>query len=193
MSSPPAKTQDPRAARSRQAMMAAAIELLLHNPDASLSEVAARAGVGRATLYRQFKTREELVQAIAIESLACTEEALRPAYEQDLQGRAAIEFMFRAVMGIADRFHFLLSLWAIADKNPQVTRIYDAQLQALYTWVEQGKRNGEISDQLSNDWIVTSIDALVYSGWWLLREGATPAEEIAEYAIRTLFRGIADT
>lgn len=42
----------------------AAAELLARDPDASIGEIAHRAGVGRSTLYRHFDTRESLLEAV---------------------------------------------------------------------------------------------------------------------------------
>ena len=52
------------ARRNRDAIVAAALEALTESPDASLNAIAKRAGVGNATLYRHFQTREELVLAV---------------------------------------------------------------------------------------------------------------------------------
>jgi AcrR family transcriptional regulator len=53
------------AQKNRDRLLAAALELFTASPgEASLSAVAARAGVGIGTLYRHFPTREALVEAI---------------------------------------------------------------------------------------------------------------------------------
>ena len=51
------------ARRNRDAILAAALEALTESSDASLNEIARRAGVANATLYRHFPTREGLVLA----------------------------------------------------------------------------------------------------------------------------------
>jgi AcrR family transcriptional regulator len=52
------------ARRNRDAIVAAALKALTESSDASLNAIAKRAGVGNATLYRHFQTREELVLAV---------------------------------------------------------------------------------------------------------------------------------
>jgi AcrR family transcriptional regulator len=53
------------ARENRERLLAAALELLTESPaQASLSAVAARAGVGIGTLYRHFPTRDALVEAV---------------------------------------------------------------------------------------------------------------------------------
>jgi AcrR family transcriptional regulator len=72
-----ASTVDPRprrlradAARNRARVLDAAQEVFAaRGPDASLEEIARRAGVGIGTLYRHFPTREDLVEAAFQERL----------------------------------------------------------------------------------------------------------------------------
>jgi AcrR family transcriptional regulator len=52
------------AQRNRDAIVAAALQALTESPDTSLNAIARRAGVGNATVYRHFQTREELVLAV---------------------------------------------------------------------------------------------------------------------------------
>jgi AcrR family transcriptional regulator len=53
------------ARRNRDKIVAAGRELILElGPDAPLDQIAARAGVGNATLYRHFATREDLVRSV---------------------------------------------------------------------------------------------------------------------------------
>jgi AcrR family transcriptional regulator len=59
--------------RNRQAVLAAARELFAESGDVAMYEVARRAGVGQATLYRNFRDRDALVAALAAEQLDALE------------------------------------------------------------------------------------------------------------------------
>lgn len=55
------------ARRNYEALLAAADEVFTaHGPDASLDEIARRAGVGNATLYRHFPDRRDLLVAVSV-------------------------------------------------------------------------------------------------------------------------------
>lgn len=184
------KALDARALRSRNALLEAGIEILLANPKASLSEIALKAGVGRATLYRHFETREQLVIALAQESLEMTDEAMQPIKTMGLQGKPAIEAMFDAIMPLASRYHFLLNLWNIVDDDPVITDIYNRQLNELSLRVEEGKSEGSISSDFTSSWIISLIDSLIFSGWWAMANEGLTSIQASGYAKASLFNGI---
>jgi AcrR family transcriptional regulator len=61
------------AQRNREAILVAARELFAESADVPMYEVARRAGVGQATLYRNFPDRRDLAAALLDERLAHTE------------------------------------------------------------------------------------------------------------------------
>jgi AcrR family transcriptional regulator len=62
------------AQRNREAIVAAARELFAECADVPLYEVARRAGVGQATLYRNFPDRRDLAAALLLEEMEHTEQ-----------------------------------------------------------------------------------------------------------------------
>lgn len=58
------------ALRSRRAILDAAHRLYLNGGDASFAEIADAAGVGQATVYRHFESREDLLATLAEEGMS---------------------------------------------------------------------------------------------------------------------------
>jgi AcrR family transcriptional regulator len=85
------------ARRNRDAIVAAAVEALTESPDASLNAIAKRAGVGNATVYRHFQTREELVLAVYEQEV----NRLVQSADQLLRERAPIDALRRWVQRLA--------------------------------------------------------------------------------------------
>ena len=180
---------DPRADRSRVALLEAGISLLSENPNATLSEIALTAGVGRATLYRHFETREQLLIELATVSLSETDRACAHILEKKIKGREAIEEIFIAVMPLANRFHFLLSLWSEIGKDKFLKEAYERQLSQLEIRINEAKAEKNIDKTIPNDWLVSLIDNLLYTGWHYIGSGSLSSEQASKLAIRSFFNG----
>lgn len=67
------------AVRSRDRILAAAAEVFADDPNAPVEAVVARSGVGRATVYRHFPTRDDLVAVVATRALDAVADQLARA------------------------------------------------------------------------------------------------------------------
>ncbi len=181
---------DPRPDRSRRALLDAAIEVLLRNPGASLNEIAQAAGVGRATLYRHFESREQLLRELALESMRVIDEVTQPIAEENLDARTTLERGMIAIMQVADRFHFLLACGSLAENDPEVEAVYRRQIDELTELVEWGKSEGSIDPDLTTDLIVGLIDSLVNAGWWAVHTGSLDTDAAGRQAAQILFAGV---
>lgn len=178
---------DQRLIQSEKSIIEAGIKTLLANPSAGMSEIAQTAGVGRATLYRHFKSREALIQRLAMICFEETEVALKP-YEH-LEGRTAIEAIIDALMPMGDRFRFLVNLWSYAAEDAEFMRIDAESAQEMAWLVDQAKSNGEIAADLPTAWVVEFFDGTLTAGWMLAERGDVTTAEAAVYVKRSFFRG----
>lgn len=101
-----ATTDTPRrkdAQRNREAILAAARELFAESADVPMYEVARRAGVGQATLYRNFPDRRNLAAALLSEHMDRVEQlAAEHAGDPD-----AFFVLLREIVESVARFHAL--------------------------------------------------------------------------------------
>jgi Bacterial regulatory proteins, tetR family len=88
-------TQVPELARPERILDATA-ELLATNPGVSLEQVAARAGVSRATLYHHYPGRDALLDALTERSITEVAAAIRSARPEDGPATEAMERVLRA-------------------------------------------------------------------------------------------------
>jgi len=90
------------AARNRRLLVEAAGEVLREQGlDASLDEIARRAGVGNATLYRHFPTREQLYEAVFAEAGELLERVRDQALRIDDPWTALTTYMEEACAFVA--------------------------------------------------------------------------------------------
>ncbi|MCW2986206.1 MAG: TetR/AcrR family transcriptional regulator [Conexibacter sp.] len=94
VATPPGRPRRADALRNRERVIEAAAEVFaLKGLEAGIPEIAARAGVGKATVYRSFPSKEHLVAAVARERLEWITEQVTHALTRDDAGRAFEELI----------------------------------------------------------------------------------------------------
>lgn len=85
------------ALRNRRKILAAAKEIFaLRGPDVPMDDIARRAAVGVATLYRRFPDRETLIRAVAQDTFAHVLEESRAAVAEEASAWEALVRMLRS-------------------------------------------------------------------------------------------------
>lgn len=174
------------AQRNRANLLDAAADVLAVAPQASLAEVAARAGLGRATLYRHFDSRDELLRAIRAEALARVGAALG---ELDLDSCDIDEGLRRvgaALVPLGMRFRILLAEGVDADPDFLAQR--DATLVPLWGLVRRGLDAGELS---SHDpaWMHVVLAGLLMSAVRAASLGLVDADAAGDLLADAFLRG----
>ncbi len=179
--------KDKRIVQTGEAIIEAGTRTLLSNRSAGMSEIAEAAGIGRATLYRHFKTREALIKKLA---LSCYEE-FDAAYAPHihLEGKAAIQKVLEVAMSMAQRFNFLIRRWSLVEEDEDLQRV-DAEAQYEMTYLfEQARKSGDIDGSFPDEWLVAFFDSVLDAGCVLVESGDASAEQVANYAIESFFSG----
>ena len=104
--------------------------------------------------------------------------------------KGAIEAVIRRIMPLAQQFHFLLSLWEVAESDEEVRAVYNRQLSQLATLVNEMRSEGVIAPSMSTTWVVTLIDAQLAAAWWMVGQEEFTVEQAAEAVVRSVFDGI---
>ena len=173
---------------TRDAIIEAAFSVYAQNQSATLGDVAARAGVGRATLHRHFSGRPDLMRALA--QIALTE--LEEAVEEAVKGAETYAEGFRlslyAIVPLANRQWFLANEGLEAD--PEVAAAYEAGRDELRQDVEAAKKEGAFDAAVPTEWIVEAYENLIYAAWSVVRSGDATPKQAAELAWRTFTNGI---
>jgi TetR/AcrR family transcriptional repressor of mexCD-oprJ operon len=146
------------AERNLARIIESATTLLAVNPGASMAEIAEASGLVRATLYRHFPTRDDLIRAMYAEAL---DDALKAILSVDPeQGKAtdAIARVVDALLVVGDRYRILSEQRRGYPELREKERSVGAPLIAL---VERGRRSGELRDDLPLRWVVAALGSLV--------------------------------
>jgi AcrR family transcriptional regulator len=94
-------------------------------PDASVDEIARRAGVGHGTVFRRFPTKDSLVAAVMCRRLAEISSAAEDLLEQPEAGEAFEQFIWE----IGERFARDHALFEGAARCAEVQQFSDAKRQ----------------------------------------------------------------
>lgn len=177
---------------TKEALLAAAATTLSKNPGASLSEIAAKAGVGRATLHRHFPARDDLIRELALESLRQTDAATAEIPFETIAAAEGLRRVLEAVVPLGDRYRFLTQEPAAAQ-GPEIAEAYGRQLAGLAELAEAAKAEGSLAPEVPTAWAVAAFDALVYAAWSAVDDGAVARRDAAALAFRTLTDGLKPT
>ncbi len=93
--------------RTPAAILDTAARVLAGRADASMNDIAAAAGVGRATVYRHYPTREALLEALEAEAREQLATRIADAGLDLVPVPEALGRLLRAMFTIGDRFFFL--------------------------------------------------------------------------------------
>jgi AcrR family transcriptional regulator len=149
--------------RSVAAILDAALEALASDPDSSMSEIARRAGVVRATIYVHFPTRDSLLDAVMERAVGDVAEATRAAEPQRGEPVEALERVLRATWRELARFQALLALNTARLTAEELRRRHLPVLDQLQPLIERGQKQGVFRPDLPVSWHLAVIRAIVHT------------------------------
>jgi AcrR family transcriptional regulator len=178
------------AARNIDRILESAIHVFALHPAAGMNDVAAHAGVGRATLYRHFPSRDDLMAAIKAQA---RHEAITAVESCPLDEGSAIECIeriVRAVIELGDRYRFISGWRAEGNEHPEPRERIAAALQAA---AERGQRRGEITRSVPPEWAALAIRSLMLAAIEELSTGRVGEREAERIVNRIVTQGLCPT
>jgi TetR/AcrR family transcriptional repressor of mexCD-oprJ operon len=166
--SQPESTPTPLQPAPRQALQervsaaildAAARVLVAHGEYASMNDVAAAAGVARATVYRYFPSRQALLDELARLAVRDAAERLASARIDEVAAEEGVRRAIRALVDVGDYF-VVLARERVQSDAQQFERGLAAPLRRLF---ERGAAAGEIRQDIPSSWLTSSLVGLVVS------------------------------
>ena len=168
------------------AILDAAQELFRTGADASMTDIARAAGMGRVTLYGHFESREHLVEALLARATAATERIIADA---DVDSGTATEALARLVRGSWRTLDQHRGLHAAAARSLPPERLrqhHGGVLRHLEDLVRRGQDAGEFRADLPVDWLVSVVYAVMHNAADEVDAGRLPPEEAADVLVATL-------
>jgi AcrR family transcriptional regulator len=165
---------------------AAALVLSDKGDTASMEDVAAAAGVGRATIYRYFPSRDDLLSAL---TEAAIEDAHRRITEADLDRATvpeALARIVRALVACGTRFSVLTTDRSHVDRDRVESLIRDP-IQAVF---RRGQDDGIMRTDLTTDILVELFGGLTHATLHIVDRDELGAEEASTVMTSIFLDGV---
>ncbi len=181
------RTEAPRrvdAVRNEERIIEAALTLLAADPQAAMDEIAHAAAVGRATLYRHFSTRDDLIDVLRDRAGEDAAEAMRRSRLDDGPAAEALERLISEMVAVGDRYQFLVQI----PDPPGARRRSDlaAQFVAL---IRRGQERGEFVRTVPADWWIELVRAALFCATRAVADGES-RERAAAAAREVVLNGL---
>jgi AcrR family transcriptional regulator len=190
--SAPKRRRRADADRSVAAILDAALEALASDPDSSMSEIARRAGVVRATIYVHFPTRESLLDAVMEYGVGQVLEAMSGADPQRGEPVEALERVLLATWRQLAQFHGLLALNTARLSAEELHRRHVPMLDLLEPLIERGREEGVFRGDLPVSWDLAVIRAIVHTASREVQGGRIPESKVESAMMRTVLAAIGE-
>jgi AcrR family transcriptional regulator len=175
-------------ARTRRAILDAALVVLARDQAASLGDIAVEAGVGRTTLHRYFPERSDLIDGLSqhvLERIAAATDRACPGQGTAL---AAIERLCQEYFALGDALTTIFNDPQLACR-PEWSQETESD-RWLLRLVEQGHADGSIDPQVDPAWAQQLLWALLYAGWQHVNDNAVPRYEALTQCLRSLRKSL---
>ena len=186
-----------RSRTSSSTLLQTATEVLVADPTASLSDVARAAGIGRTTLHKLYPTRHALLVALARDALDVLERTyadagLGPDPDPAADPAVALRRLVVALVPLGPRVEYLMRERSL-DVEPDLTARVEALDEPVRALVRRAQAAGRLRAGVPDEWVVASLNALVYAAWELVALGRLAPVAAPDLVLGTLLDGVRAT
>jgi TetR/AcrR family transcriptional repressor of mexCD-oprJ operon len=158
---PPRRRAD--AERSIARILDAAVDALAADPDASMAEIARRAGVVRATIYVHFPAREALLEAVTHRAIAEVAQVIEAAEPHRGDPAEALARVVAASWQRLGRFHALVAINTRQHGHGELRQRHSTVLATLEPLIERGRADGTFRADVPAAWHLSMLMALTHA------------------------------
>jgi TetR/AcrR family transcriptional regulator, mexCD-oprJ operon repressor len=181
----PRRAQRADARRNIAAILDAATDCLARDPEVSIADIAATAGVGRITLYGHFKTRAELVDAVMVRIVQHAN-AILDATDTDGDPADALARLVASSWQIVHQFRNILLAAQRELPAERIRGVHDPILRRVHSLIGRGQDAGTFRSDLPSQWLITTAFSLMHAAAEDVSAGRIAADDAAQLITTTL-------
>jgi AcrR family transcriptional regulator len=191
-------SQPPRARRRADAerniarILDAAVDALNDDPEASMADIARRAGLVRATIYVHFPTREALVEAVTQSAFAHVTRDIEAAEPQRGEADEALARVVAATWRTLGRYHALIEINTRQHGHEELHQRHGTVLDELQPLIERGQADGVFRPDVPAAWHLGMLMALVHAASGELRAGRVREEDAQAALVATVLGAVTE-
>ena len=159
------------AERNLAAILDAAERLLERGTPATVSAVAAEAGLSRVTVYAHFPTREQVLEAVAERAIRTSVTDVAAAALEEGSAADALDRLVALGWRALDRHHTIARAAAEQLSSHVLRHVHESALAMVRRLVARGRAEGCFRTDVPADWLVASSYALVHAAAEEVRAG----------------------
>jgi AcrR family transcriptional regulator len=173
------------AERSEARILDAAIDALAGDPEASMAEIARRAGVVRATVYVHFPTRDALIAAVTERAMSEVVDVIVAAEPERGDPAEALRRVVTEAWRTLGRYHALVEINTRLP-DAELHHRHGAVLAALESLIRRGQRTASFRTEVPVAWHLSMLVALIHAASAEMRAGRLPAEQVESALVATV-------
>ncbi|WP_051065465.1 TetR/AcrR family transcriptional regulator [Nocardiopsis potens] len=176
-------------ARTRRAILEAAVTVLAERSAAPLSDVARAAGVARSTLQRYFPERSDLLAALEEHADEVLREATERARPAEGTGAEALVRLAAEYFPLRDA---VMLAWGSGEEIDESAWAEEPEEydRALYALVERGHADGTLDRRIGPLWAQQLLWGHLYSGWAYCHQSSVSRHEALNLCLYSLVKSV---
>lgn len=174
------------AQRSVERLLDAAVDALADDLDASMSAIARRAGVARATAYAHFPTRDALLDAVSERAFAEVVAVIDAAEPERGTPLEALRRIVAATWRTLGRYQALVAINTAALPPAGLERRHAAVLGRLLPVIERGQEGGAFRADVPPRWHLAMVMTIIHGASAQVRAGVVADDDAEEAVVATV-------
>lgn len=172
----------------RAAAMEAVLELYTLRPTASLEEVAAHAGIGRASLFRHFPNRAALLRAAGMHVIERVDEAMASHALDEGPALARLRALLGVLVDAGLPLHAVFGMAELAEDVELKTalRVLDRHIEPV---LADCFAAGLFAADMPPAWFDAAFDGLLYATWTAVHKGVLAPAHAPDLLLQTMLHG----
>ncbi len=170
-------------------ILEATIFVLAYKPEATMEDIADRAGVTRITINRKFGGKQKLKEAAARHSLKIFDHIIRRA----MSGKKPPMDKFFKIMReyYRVRHHYYFWMRTMIDEEDQNRKAFLKQLDKVEQLVVKAQERGEVKAHLPSGWVASFFDYIIITAANTRYRGVVAERDALQIAWHTFMYGVA--